>query len=125
LTGTLFNSVNNHFMENIEKDNKPKLWVMPQAEFDELEAKYKHLYIVDVTFDEKERYQFIARRPTKEVIEAVSANKENAFKVADLMITNMVVGGNKEVLDDGVVYSRLLECLTGIVKDGKKLFTKA
>lgn len=111
--------------DNKEKDTKPKLWVITQAEFDELEAKYKHLYIVDIAFDEKERYQFISRRPTKEVIEAVNENKGSAFKVADLMVKNMIVAGDMDALDDGVVYSRLLECLTGIVKDGKKLFTKA
>lgn len=111
--------------ENKEKDTKSKLWVITQVEFDELEAKYKHLYIVDIAFDEKERYQFISRRPTKDVIAAVGTNKDNPFKVADLMITNMIVAGDTEALEDGVVYSRLLECLTGIVKDGKKLFTKA
>lgn len=111
--------------ENKEKDIKPKLWVITQEEFDALEAKYKHLYIVDITFDGEERYQFISRRPTKEVIEATNENKGSAFKVADLMVKNMVVAGDMDVLEDGVVYSRLLECLTGIVKDGKKLFTKA
>lgn len=111
--------------DNKEKDTKPKLWAITQDEFNDLEAKYKRLYIIDITFDEKERYQFISRRPTKDVIEAVGTNKENPFKVADLMIKNMVVAGDTDALDDGVVYSRLLECLTGIVKDGKKLFTKA
>jgi hypothetical protein len=109
-----------------DKDSdKPKLRVITEAEFEELEAKYKHLYVVDVAFDDKERYQFIVRRPTRNVIEAVGANKGDVFKVADLMITNMVVAGDTDALDDGVVYSRLLECLTGIVQEGKKLFTKA
>ncbi len=110
---------------NKEKDTTPKLRVITQAEFDELEAKYRHLYIIDIAFDENERYQFIARRPTKEVIEAVSRNKDNTFKVADLIITNMIVAGDRDSLEDGIVYSRVLECLTGIMKDGKKLFTKA
>jgi hypothetical protein len=104
---------------------KPKLWVIPQTEFDTLKAKYKHLYIIDIAFDASERYQFISRRPTKEVIQAMGSSKDDPFKIADLMINNMIVGGNKSDLDDGVVYSRVIELLTEIAKDGKKLFTKA
>ncbi|MDR1408267.1 MAG: hypothetical protein LBJ23_09520 [Tannerella sp.] len=103
----------------------PKLWCVTQEEFNSLEAKYKHLYILDITFDAGERYQFIARRPTKDVIQAMGSKKDEPFHIADMMIKNMIVGGNTEDLEDGVVYSRTIELLTGIAKSGKKLFTKA
>ncbi len=105
--------------------DKSRLWVISQPEFEALEAKHKRLYILDITFDADERYQFIARRPTKELIQAMGASKDEPFKIADMMIKNMIVAGNIEDLEDGVVYSRIIELLGGIVKDGKKLFTKA
>ncbi|MDR1116222.1 MAG: hypothetical protein LBL33_08790 [Tannerella sp.] len=111
--------------EKAEADAGTKLWCITQAEFDALKAKYKHLYILDVTFDDKERYQFISRRPTKEVIQAAGENRSSSNRIADLMIKNMIVAGNLDDLNDGVVYSRVMQLLTGIVKDGKKLFTKA
>ena len=111
--------------QNTDKEDKPKLRAITQEQFDDLEAKYRHLYIIDVVFDEKERYQFIARRPSLEVIRAVNETKDASFKVADLMVNSMIVGGDDPAAVDGVVYSRMLECLTGIVRDGKKLFTKA
>lgn len=102
-----------------------KLRVISQSEFDELEAKYRRLYIIDVEFDEKERYQFIARRPTRQVIDALASSKSDTSKITDIMIKGMIVAGDTESLDDGVVYSRVLEGLTEIVKEGRKLFTKA
>jgi hypothetical protein len=108
---------------------KPKLWCITQAEYNDLEAKYKHLYILDIAFDKDEKYQFVARRPTKSVIQAVgSCSKEEPFKIADILIKNMIVAGSDEALEsleDGVVYARVVELLGDIVKDGKKLFTKA
>lgn len=107
------------------KDALKNLRVVTQEEFNALEAKYKRLYILDITFDADEHYQFIARRPTKDVIQAMGESKDAPFKIADMMIKNMIVAGNMEDLEDGVVYSRVIELLTGIVKEGKKLFTRA
>lgn len=109
----------------VQPEAKSKLWVISQADFDALEAKYRHLYIIDVAFDANERYQFISRRPTKDVINAQAQNKNDVTKITDMMIKCMIVAGDMDALEDGVVYSRVLECLTGIVKEGKKLFTKA
>lgn len=112
-------------MEEIRQEDKPKVWVVTDAEFKDLEAKYRHLYVLDVAFDADERYQFIARRPTRDLILAMGESKDAPFKVADMMVKNMIVAGNLEALDDGVVFSRVIEMLGGLVKEGKKLFTKA
>ncbi|MDU1892755.1 MAG: hypothetical protein E6767_18905 [Dysgonomonas sp.] len=104
---------------------KQKLWCITQGEFDELQAQYKHLYIIDVAFDENEKYQFIARRPTKNLIDSMAANKGNANKITELMINNLIVAGDKEALEDGVVYAKVLESLNAISRSGKSLFTKA
>lgn len=112
-------------VDSVQADGKPKLWVISQDEFNQLEAKYKRLYIIDIAFDADERYQFIAKRPTKDVIQAVGESKDSPFKVSDMMIKNMIVAGNTEALDDGVVYSHVIKQLAGVIKDGKALFTKA
>lgn len=101
------------------------LWVIPQSEFDSLKAKYQHLYLVNINFSDSEKYQYVVRRPTRQVIEAVTSNANDPFKVADLMINNMIVSGNTEALDDGVLFNRVVEQLTQIVKDGSGGFTKA
>jgi hypothetical protein len=106
-------------------DRTAGLWIISRDEFDKLEAKYRHLYIIDIAFDENERYQFISRRPTKDVIQAMGESVDDPFKIAGMMIKNMIVAGNTDDLEDGVVYSRVVERLTGILKDGKALFTKA
>ncbi|WP_165025637.1 hypothetical protein [Dysgonomonas sp. ZJ279] len=98
---------------------------IPQEKFDELKAKYRHLYIVNVIIDENESYQFIIRRPNKEIISAVSANKNDITKSNDILIKNMVVGGDLDCLDDGIVYSRLMGELGKIMKQGSSDFTKA
>lgn len=111
-------------MESQEKKDS-KLWIVTEQEFAELKARYKQLYIIDISFDVNERYQFIARRPTKDVIQAIGSKKDEPFAVADMMIKNMIVAGNLNDLEDGVVYSRIIEQLTSITREGKKLFTKA
>ena len=111
-----------------EKSARERLWVIPVTEFDELEAKYRKLYVIDVTIDADERYQFIARRPSRDVIDNMAANKDNINEITDTMIKNMLVSHsayNPEDLNDGVVYGHVLKALTNIAKQGKQLFTKA
>ena len=111
-----------------KKSARERLWIIPVAEFDELEAKYRKLYVIDITIDNDERYQFIARRPTKDLIDNLAASKDNINGVTELMLKNMLVTHSKynpEDLNDGVVYQHVLKALTGISKEGKQLFTKA
>ncbi|GAB6123079.1 hypothetical protein [Dysgonomonas termitidis] len=111
-----------------EKTAREKLWIIDQPEFDDLEAKYRKLYVIDVAIDADERYQFIARRPSKDLIDSLAACKDNINEVTDTMIKNMLVRHsrfNPEELEDGVVYQHVLTALTAISRQGKQLFTKA
>ncbi|GHV40449.1 hypothetical protein FACS1894179_07010 [Bacteroidia bacterium] len=105
--------------------DKPKLSVVSQTEFDELEAKNGRLYIIDIVFDEKERYQFIARRPKKQVMDAVAKNKADISKANEIMLKNTIVAGDLDLLDDGVIYARVLKEIGQIFKEGQSFLTKA
>lgn len=98
---------------------------MPAAEFDDLKAKYKNLYVLNVDLDEAEKYQFIVRRPSRDVINAMASNKDNITKANDILIKGMVVGGDMDALDDGVVYTNLLKQLGSIVSQGQSFLAKA
>ena len=99
--------------------------IISADELEMLKAKYKRLYVIDICFDEDEKYQFIARRPNRQTIDAIVSNKGNTSKMMDILIKNMIVAGDINAIEDGIVYSRVLEALTSIIKEGKKLFTRA
>jgi hypothetical protein len=98
---------------------------MPKADFEALQAKHGKLYVLDVVIDESEKYQFAVCRPSRATISAIAANKDNLTKANDIIIKNMVVGGDLEALDDGIVFARVLKELGGIVKQGQSFLTKA
>lgn len=98
---------------------------IPMAEFEKLKAKYKHLYILDVVVDDDEKYQFVACRPSRSLLSAVLASGDDTEKINDLIIKNMVVGGDLDAIDDGLVYGALIRELGKILKLGKGFFAKA
>lgn len=97
---------------------------MPEAQFRELKAKFGKLYIIDVALDDDESYQFVVRRPTRMLMEAVSDTKDIA-KMNEMIVKNMVVGGDLEALDDGLVYAELMNKLGGIMKSASGFLSKA
>lgn len=97
---------------------------MPEAQFQELKARFGKLYIIDVVLDKDECYQFIVKRPTRILIEAVSDAKDTT-KMNDMIIKNMVVGGDMDALDDGLVYAELMKKLGGIMKSASGFLSKA
>lgn len=113
-------------MENNE--NKPKQEAnlkISKEEYDNLKAKHKHIYIIDIDLGEGEKYQFIAKRPSKDTMSAVAASKTDLDHANTLLINGTIIAGDKEYLDDGIVYTCLLKELAGIFKLGKTSFTKA
>lgn len=98
---------------------------IPKADFEALQAKHGKLYVLDVIIDESEKYQFVVCRPSRDTISAIAANKDNLTKANDIIIKNMVVGGDLDALDDGIVFARVLKELGGIVKQGQSFLTKA
>lgn len=97
---------------------------IPEAEFQELKAKYGRLYVIDVQVDEDETYQFIVRRPTRMLIEAVADTKDVA-KTNDMIIKGMVVGGDRKILEDGLVYSALMLKLGEVMQSASGFLSKA
>lgn len=98
---------------------------IPVEEFEQLKAKYGRLFVIDLVFDEEESYQFIVRRPTKSVMSAI-ADKHDDFNAAnDLIVKNILVGGDKEALEDGLVYNGFMKLVSKVMEHGRGFFYKA
>jgi hypothetical protein len=101
------------------------LTVITRQEFDNLQAKFGKLYVVDVEIDEGESYQFILKRPTRQFLELIDNSKNDTSKVNELIIKNLVVAGDKSQLDDGLVFSQFNLQAAKIINQGKGFFAKA
>lgn len=98
---------------------------IPIAEFEQLKTKYGKLYVIDIKLDEDEIYQFVVRRPTRDLLSALAKHKDDIDKANDLIIKNMVVAGDKNALDDGLVYARLMKETSKIIEQGSSFLSKA
>jgi hypothetical protein len=105
--------------------NFENLTAVTQAEFSTLQAKFGKLYVLDIQIDEYEGYQFVVRRPTRQHLELIEANKNNTGKVNDIIIKNLVVSGNESLLEDGIVYARFMVETAKIIKQGNSFLSKA
>jgi len=91
-----------------------------------LQAKFGKLYVIDVSVDENETYQFIMRRPTRQHLEIIESYGGNVTKTNEFIIKNLVVAGNeKGALDDGVVYSQFAQQSAKIIQQGQSFLAKA
>lgn len=109
-----------------EKETKAEeITAVSPEEFKALKAKFKKLYLITVQADEDEKYQFIARRPSRSLIESIAAQPDNNVGANKAMIDNMIVGGDKSSLEDGLVYGAVLTQLGKIVGQAKSFLTKA
>ena len=95
------------------------------TEFEQLKAKYGKLYVVNINIDTDENYQFIIRRPTRQLLSAIAVNKDDLDKANDLIIKNMIVSGDTDSLDDGIVYARLMKEVRAIMEQGSAFLGKA
>lgn len=98
---------------------------IPIELFKELQARYKKLYVIDILIDKDETYQFIVCRPKRDLLSALAKYKDNIDKANELIIKNMVVGGDIEALDDGIVYARLMKDIAKIIEQGQSFLSKA
>lgn len=94
-------------------------------EFKALQAKHGRLYVLDITIDEVEKYQFIVCRPSRDVMDAITANRNDLSKANNIIIKNMIVGGDTDALKDGVVYARAMAEIGKIVQQGQSFLSKA
>jgi len=105
--------------------NIENLKVITQDRFEELQAKFGKLYILDVVIDETESYQFILRRPDRATLEAIEANRTDTAKVNDMIIKNLLVSDNAQALDDGIVYAQFMNQSAKIIRQGSAFLSKA
>lgn len=97
-----------------------------QEQYSALVAKFGKLYVIDVSIDKDETYQFILRRPTRQLLELIAASKGDVSKANDIIIKNLVVAGNENnLLDDGLVYSRFATQIERILSEGQAFLSKA
>lgn len=80
-----------------------------------------------VDLGDGEVYHFLAVRPSKSVMQAVGlAGREQDFdKANDLMIKNCIKAGDMDALDDGIVYTAVLQALSQSMAAVTATFTKA
>ena len=97
---------------------------IPIAEYNALKAKHKHLYVLNVSLAPDESYQCIASRPRRSLIDVIASTKE-VSKVNDLLIKNMIVAGDPEAIDDGLVYTAVLRELAKITRQATGFLAKA
>jgi hypothetical protein len=105
--------------------NFENLKVITQAEFSTLQAKFGKLYVLEVSIDDDETYQFILRRPTRQHLELVESYKNDTGKANDVIIKNLVVAGDIKILDDGIVYSRFMAEAAKIITQGSAFLSRA
>jgi len=97
-----------------------------QEAFQGLQAKFGKLYVIDVSVDADESYQFLLRRPTRQHLEIIESYNGDATKINDFIIKNLVVAGNEaNQLDDGIVYTNFNVEAAKIVQQGQAFLGKA
>lgn len=111
-------------MKEKETEREEITAVSPE-ELKALKAKFKKVYVITVEVDEDEKYQFLARRPSRALIESIAAEQGNISKANEAVIENMIIGGDKAALDDGIVYGAVQKELLKIVELAKSFLTKA
>ena len=103
----------------------PKHLRIPMERFNELKAKHGRLYVVNISIEEDEHYQFIVCRPSRSLLSAIASYQDNMEKANDLIIKNMVLDGDLDALDDGLVYAKLMEQVASIMSQGTAFLQKA
>lgn len=98
---------------------------IPLAEFEQLKARHGKLYVIDIQIDEDEKYQYIVCRPTRNLLSAIAKYKDDLDKANDLILKNMVVAGDMDALEDGIVFARLMKDTAKIIEQGTSFLSKA
>jgi hypothetical protein len=102
-----------------------KLTCMPADEFSRLKERYPRLYVIDVVIDADEVYQFIVRRPDRAVLSAIADKREDVDAANDLIIKNLLVGGDREALSDGLVFAGFMKQVGKVMEQGRGFFARA
>ena len=99
------------------------------VEFDQLKARYRFLYVINVVIGDvigdDERYQFIVKRPDRALFSAIADSKDDIDAANDLIVKNLMVAGDKDALDDGLVFAGFIQQVGHVMQQGKGFFVKA
>ncbi len=102
-----------------------------------LKNKYGKIQIITVVIDEPERdadgsivnagevYYFAVRRPSQKLMRMLNSLVNDDDKFISSAVQNLVVGGDMDALDDGLVYMGIASQLQGILKPYTSFLTKA
>ena len=105
----------------------------------DLKVKYKHVKLVTVVVEpeekdkdgkvitEAEQYQFVVRRPDRSHIKMLLplAKDRKIDEFADKAIKNLVVGGDMDALEDGIVYMGVVSKLEKMIAPAATFLAKA
>lgn len=93
----------------------------------ELKAKHgaNNLFESKITDSDGEQYTFICVKPKKIVLKAVLKNKNDEEKILETLVSNCVVAGDMDALENADVYSKVAEDISkkigGAKSEVKKL----
>ncbi len=93
----------------------------------ELKLKYSKLSRITVMVEEGEQYEFLVRRPDRSLIKMLLplAESGKVDEFADKAIKNLIVGGEVEALEDGIVYMGVVSQLQGLIQPAQSFLKKA
>ncbi len=102
-----------------------------------LKNKYGKIQILTVVIEEPQRdengsvtsagevYYFVVRRPTQKMMRMLNSLVKDDDKFIASAIQNLIVGGDMDALDDGLVYLGIASQLQGVLKPYASFLTKA
>lgn len=109
-----------------------------KEDLNRLKAKYGKVKVITVVVEEPERdadgnvvaceaYYFAVRRPDQGQVRMLTsfAKKGDEDKFVSSAIKNLVVGGDMEALEDGLVYMGITIQLQGLLKPYQSFLAKA
>lgn len=89
--------------------------------------KYKHVQVLTVEIDKDEQYEFLVRRPDRGLIKMLLplAQDGKLDEFSDKAVKNLVVGGDTDSLDDGLVFMGVVQQLQKIIAPAQSFLSKA
>ena len=110
-----------------------------QAQIDDLKIKYGKIKIITVVAEEGEKdeqgnpvspdevYQFLVRRPDRSMIKMLLplAESRQLDEFADKAVKNLVIGGDIDKLDDGIVFMGVVSQLKEMISPAQSFLSNA
>jgi hypothetical protein len=102
---------------------------LSENEIATLKEKYGKIKILTVTVDEEENetYEFAVRRPDRSLMSMATryASENNIDKFNEILVKNLIVGGDIAALEDGIVYMGVIGELATTIEPAAAFLKKA